>query len=79
MSSAAVHKDTVLKNWDQKSLPAAALQKETFPPAASDTPGGRRKPETRVTSGFIHAFRQVSPKYLKITTFDTNTKDSILT
>lgn len=79
MSPAEVHKDAALKNRDQKSLPAAALQKETFPPAASDTPGGRRKPETRVTSGFIYLFRQISPKYLKITTCDTNTKDSILT
>lgn len=40
----------------EQVLPAAAPQEETFRSEASDTPGGRRKPETRVTSDFIHTF-----------------------
>lgn len=64
MCSAEVYKDTALKNREPKgTLPAAPLQEETFGPAASDTPGGRRKPETTITSVFIHVFSHACPKY----------------
>lgn len=79
MCSAEIHKDTGLKNGDQKgTLPAVPLQEETFRPAASDTPGGRRKPETTVTSVFIHVFSQACSKILEKNQVKS-TQNSILT